>query len=188
VTLLPCTPEVSSSNLGWANGYCDMFSHRQSFEENTKVVPPLVRGPFLSHSSQFIIHRPSYDSTPCLTTLSVVNHVPSNGRIKSNIFWDITPCSPLRVNRRFGGTYRLHLQGIKNKLSKKPAWEQVASLVAWCLPPALTFISCSAYFFDTEDGGDKLLRNVGWLSTDYTEFQKMVLFITTAAITSNHSY
>jgi hypothetical protein len=31
--------------------------------------------------------------------------------IKSTIFWDITPCSPLNVNRRFGGTYRLHLQG-----------------------------------------------------------------------------
>jgi hypothetical protein len=30
--------------------------------------------------------------------------------MKSIIFWNITPCSPLRVNRRFGGTYRLHLQ------------------------------------------------------------------------------
>jgi hypothetical protein len=30
---------------------------------------------------------------------------------KATIFWDITPCSPLKVNRRFGGTYRLHLQG-----------------------------------------------------------------------------
>jgi hypothetical protein len=27
------------------------------------------------------------------------------------MFWDITPCSPLKFNRRFGGTYRLHLQG-----------------------------------------------------------------------------
>jgi hypothetical protein len=30
--------------------------------------------------------------------------------MKSSIFWDITPCSLLKVNRRFGGTYRLHLQ------------------------------------------------------------------------------
>jgi hypothetical protein len=30
--------------------------------------------------------------------------------IKSTIFWVITPCIPLRVNRRFGGTYRLHFQ------------------------------------------------------------------------------
>jgi hypothetical protein len=30
--------------------------------------------------------------------------------VKSSIFWDITPCSPLKDNRRFRGTYRLHLQ------------------------------------------------------------------------------
>jgi hypothetical protein len=30
--------------------------------------------------------------------------------MKSAILWDIPPCSPLSVNRRFGGTYRLHLQ------------------------------------------------------------------------------
>jgi hypothetical protein len=40
---------------------------------------------------------------------------------KSAIFWDITPCSSLSVDRRFGGTYRLHLQGQENKFSKKPA-------------------------------------------------------------------
>jgi hypothetical protein len=38
--------------------------------------------------------------------------------MKSTIFWNITPCSPLSVNRRFGGTYRLHLQDRKSKLSK----------------------------------------------------------------------
>jgi hypothetical protein len=32
---------------------------------------------------------------------------------KSTIFWNITPCSPLSVNRRFGGKYRLYLQGRK---------------------------------------------------------------------------
>jgi hypothetical protein len=31
--------------------------------------------------------------------------------IKSTTFWDITPCSPLKANQCFGGTYRLHLQG-----------------------------------------------------------------------------
>jgi hypothetical protein len=29
----------------------------------------------------------------------------------SYIFWDITPCNPLKVNWRFGGTCRLHLHG-----------------------------------------------------------------------------
>jgi hypothetical protein len=46
--------------------------------------------------------------------------------IKDIIFWDKTPCSPLSFNRRFGGTYRLHLQGRINRFSK-PASNQVAS-------------------------------------------------------------
>jgi hypothetical protein len=37
--------------------------------------------------------------------------------MKIIIFWDMTPCSLLRFNRRFGGTYRLHLQGRRNKFS-----------------------------------------------------------------------
>jgi hypothetical protein len=32
---------------------------------------------------------------------------------QSSIFWNITPCSPLEVNRSFGRKYRLHLQGRK---------------------------------------------------------------------------
>jgi hypothetical protein len=30
--------------------------------------------------------------------------------IKTSIFWDITPCSPFKVNRHIGGIFRLHLQ------------------------------------------------------------------------------
>jgi hypothetical protein len=63
--------------------------------------------------------------------------------MKSTIFWDITPCSLLSVNRSFGGTYRLHLQSRKNKLNQ---------------PPAFTLVSCSGYFFDPEDGSDVFLR------------------------------
>jgi hypothetical protein len=31
----------------------------------------------------------------------------------------------------------------------------------FCLPPVFTLVSCSVYFFDPEDGGYILLRNVG---------------------------
>jgi hypothetical protein len=31
--------------------------------------------------------------------------------MKGSVFWDKTPCSPLKVKRRFGGKCRLHLQG-----------------------------------------------------------------------------
>jgi hypothetical protein len=30
---------------------------------------------------------------------------------KSTTLWDITPCSSVKVNRRFGGTYHLHVHG-----------------------------------------------------------------------------
>jgi hypothetical protein len=33
--------------------------------------------------------------------------IPTAVVMKSSIFWDITPRSPLKVNRRFGGTYPL---------------------------------------------------------------------------------
>jgi hypothetical protein len=61
--------------------------------------------------------------------------------------------SLLKVNQRFGGTYRLHLQG--RKISR--------ALLATCFHAG--FLLCS--FYDLEDGGDMFLRNVGWLSTDY---------------------
>jgi hypothetical protein len=70
--------------------------------------------------------------------------------MKSSVFWGIIPYSPLKVSRRFGGTYRLHLQG--------------ESLLA-------TFSHAGFLldlFFDPKDGDDMFLRNVGWLLTDYT--------------------
>jgi hypothetical protein len=47
--------------------------------------------------------------------------------MKSIIFWDMTPCSPLSFTRRFGGTYRLHLQGrrIVHVASRPPAYSMV---------------------------------------------------------------
>jgi hypothetical protein len=84
--------------------------------------------------------------------------------MKSTIFWDITPCSLLIVNQHFRGTFRLHLQGRKNKLSNKPAWKQNA---AFCLLPAFMLVYCPAYFFDSEDRGDMFLRNVSWHWVDY---------------------
>jgi hypothetical protein len=38
--------------------------------------------------------------------------------MKSIIFWDMTLCSPLSYNRRFGVSYRLHLQGRRNRFGK----------------------------------------------------------------------
>jgi hypothetical protein len=52
------------------------------------------------------------------------------------VFWNVAPCR-FYVNRRFGGTYRLHPEAIYSR---------------WFL---------NRGFFYPEDGGDRSLRNVG---------------------------
>jgi hypothetical protein len=47
--------------------------------------------------------------------------------MKNAVFWDVAPCTSC-VNRRFGGTYRLHLQGRKIR-------ERGTSLSRWLLVP-----------------------------------------------------
>jgi hypothetical protein len=54
------------------------------------------------------------------------------------VFWDVASCKYC-VNRRFGGTYRLHLQGIRIR-------ERGTSVSRW---------------LQTEEGGDTFIRNVG---------------------------
>jgi hypothetical protein len=69
--------------------------------------------------------------------------------IKSVIFWDKTPCSPLKVNRRFGEKYRLYFKAEDSTFH-------------------LFFVDfLLGLFFGPEDGGDIFLLNVGLLSTDH---------------------
>jgi hypothetical protein len=53
-------------------------------------------------------------------------------------YMDIRPCSPFEVNRRFGGTYRLHPLGRRINRARY----QVAGLG---LPLDFARVSCSAY-------------------------------------------
>jgi hypothetical protein len=57
--------------------------------------------------------------------------------MKSSIFWDITPCSSLKVNLCFGGKFRLHLQG-----------RGISQAGFTLLATYFTLVSCLAYFFD----------------------------------------
>jgi hypothetical protein len=63
----------------------------------------------------------------------------SEGRVRGRVinFWDISPCSPLSVNRRFGGTYRLHLQSRRNNFSKQAAYHLLA---CWFLAELISSI------------------------------------------------
>jgi hypothetical protein len=77
--------------------------------------------------------------------------------MKSSIFWDITPCSPMKAYRSFGGIYHVSFSGLKSKQNKRsstPFLFRVGFLIA--------------LLFNPEDGGDMFLRNVRWLLTDYT--------------------
>jgi hypothetical protein len=49
-------------------------------------------------------------------------------KTKGSIFWDVKPCNPLKVNRRFGGNMACPSSRSKNKRNKKPVWKQVATL------------------------------------------------------------
>jgi hypothetical protein len=56
--------------------------------------------------------------------------------MKTIIFWDMTLCSPMSFNRRFGGTYRLHLQGRRNRFSHL--------LVRWFVEPISSTLKMEA--------------------------------------------
>jgi hypothetical protein len=66
--------------------------------------------------------------------------------MKITIFWDIMPCGPLKVNRRFGGT-SAPSQG-SNKMS-------VSILLVICFHAGI-----SLGLYDSEDVGDMSLRNI----------------------------
>jgi hypothetical protein len=59
--------------------------------------------------------------------------------MRSSVFWDITPCSPLNVNRRFGRTCRLHLQG------RRTSHVRDQHEAGYSLPPAFMLVSYLAY-------------------------------------------
>jgi hypothetical protein len=101
---------------------------------------------------------------------------------KSSIFWHITPCISLKFNRRFEGTYRLHLQGRISRTGYQHE-SKVANKTF-----TLVFLHCLV--FEPEDGGDVFLRNFGSFSTDYTALypQKMEHFVTIAMRTSNPTW
>jgi hypothetical protein len=75
-------------------------------------------------------------------------------------FWNITPCNPLKISQRFGKIYRLHLDGINQARSKHYAIDFACQLFHTDFLIIL--------FFNIEDGGDVFLRNISWLSAEYT--------------------
>jgi hypothetical protein len=88
----PRNPQGKSSLNPWGRG-------RSAGEEDGKLKEMPCSG-LQWHNIHSIFHD-NWSSGSKVERDSVMN---------SAIFWDIKPCSPLSVNRRFGGTYRLHIQ------------------------------------------------------------------------------
>jgi hypothetical protein len=89
--------------------------------------------------------------------------VPTAVVLKGSVFLDVTKCNPLKVNRRFRGTYRFHLQDGRINQARNQL-ERVNLLIAYFNASFLL-----VFFFDFEERCDMFLRNVGWFATDYTE-------------------
>jgi hypothetical protein len=78
--------------------------------------------------------------------------------IKTSIFWDITPCNQLKVNRRFGGTRHFNLQCrrmIEARNQHESRWQaQQASkafIVVFCLAYFLTLMMEATRSSETSD-------------------------------------
>jgi hypothetical protein len=67
--------------------------------------------------------------------------------IRSSIFWDVTQCSPLKVNRRVGRTCRLHLQGRRISQARNQSESRWQAEVVPCLDYSSTLkmeVTCSS--------------------------------------------
>jgi hypothetical protein len=61
--------------------------------------------------------------------------------LKRSVFWNITPCSLLKVNRRFGGTCRLHLQGRRISQARNQCEAELCLLLS-CLAYSSSLKMC----------------------------------------------
>jgi hypothetical protein len=62
--------------------------------------------------ARVVFPEPAVPAKQFITTVKMQNNFITILKLKNAIFWDVAPCSSC-VNRRFGGMYRLHLQGRK---------------------------------------------------------------------------
>jgi hypothetical protein len=85
--------------------------------------------------------------------------------MKNVVLWDVALCRSC-MNRRFGGTYRLHLQG--RKIRERETSFHSRSTRRHIPEDGILSIYLLVLFFDREAGGRMLLRDAGRLLLDYT--------------------
>jgi hypothetical protein len=82
---------------------------------------------------------------------------------KSSIFWDITPCSPLKVNRPFGVTYCLHLQGRRISWARNQS-ERKSWFLQMCTFFGSKFSSDHLFVLSLYDDGSACVGSNAFLS------------------------
>jgi hypothetical protein len=131
-----------------------------------------------------------------------------SGSVKRIVFWDMTPCSLLICTRRFGGKYRLHLQGRRNS----PANQQASRILSKDEPIGTEFYPLFPIYTGLPTGEHSACHLVAhwfaelflwpWRGRQYVPpkhrvqlnrlhgviSQKTILFITPAVNTSNPTF
>jgi hypothetical protein len=79
---------------------------------------------------------------------NTLQHHPPSGltqwteyRMKNAVFWDVAPCRSCEMNRRFGGSYRLYLQG-RNPRARNQREQVAATCSRWFLARILHSHRC----------------------------------------------
>jgi hypothetical protein len=85
--------------------------------------------------------------------------VPTKVVMKSSVFWDIAPCSPVKIKWRFGVIYRLHLHDRKLRYAELSAFYLIRGDFLLSL------------LINSEVEGDIFLRNLLWISPSYTKLR-----------------
>jgi hypothetical protein len=82
-------------------------------------------------------------------------------KLTGTSFWVTMPCSLLKVNRRFGGTYRLHLRSrisrVKNQ--RESMWQEEPRFYACFLLGLLFDPRCRRFSFATLDDSQRITRH-----------------------------
>jgi hypothetical protein len=99
--------------LGW--GRFNKLFYISVFQESVDRFSTLLH---LRPFGQFVESRGRPTSKCKNNSCPVESEVLAVVVMKSSVFWDMTPCSPLKVNRCFGGICRLNLQGRKISRSR----------------------------------------------------------------------
>jgi hypothetical protein len=112
------------------------------------IMPIIISSDWLVISTVYIgLYADLSENTNYIIEVEVLTAVV----MKSTIFLDITPCSPLKVKQRFRGKYRLYHQG------RKTHWTRYQLLLDICFYSDILL----GLFFVPEDEGDIFLRSVG---------------------------